>query len=64
MVNAELTMSFMELRNLGQDQVYVGQPITVCLDCRQAEITIPPEQLEKLKFDASDDKPRGESAKA
>jgi hypothetical protein len=61
-VNAELTMSLTELRNLDQDPVYVGQRITVCLDCGHTEITIPPAQLEKLKHDAPKENGRGESA--
>ena len=62
-VNAELTMSLTELRNLDQAPVYVGQRIQVCLDCGHAEIAIPPAQLEKLKHDNPEEKPRGESAK-
>lgn len=62
-VNAELTMSRTELKNVTETPVYVGQRITVCLDCGHAEITIPPAQLEKLKHDALE-KPLGESAKA
>jgi hypothetical protein len=61
--NAELTMSHPELKNLAESPVYVGQHITVCLDCGHTELTIPPKQLEKLKRDAPDEK-RGESAKA
>jgi hypothetical protein len=63
-VNAELTMSLTELRNVTEAPVYVGQRITVCLDCGHTEVTIPSEQLEKLRHDAAEEKGRGESARA
>jgi len=47
-ISGELTLTPRQIENLSSDPVYVCESVLVCPHCGFAEITIPPQELQKL----------------
>jgi hypothetical protein len=57
---SEFVLNFHEVENLSRGPIYVCEDIVVCLDCGHSEVSIPRQELARLK-ESSHEPSRGGS---